>query len=121
MSNHYKSGDVVTGKISGIQPYGAFVALDEYTQGLVHISEIKHGFVRNIHEVLSVGEKVRVKVVTVEEDDKISLSMRALQNANEKKLNRRSAIIEEAMKNEGFNTLKDKLQQWIRQSEKDNQ
>ncbi len=45
MSNHYKSGDVVTGKISGIQPYGAFVALDEDTQGLVHISEIKHGFV----------------------------------------------------------------------------
>lgn len=46
----FKVGDVVSGKIAGIQSYGAFVALDNSTQGLVHISEITHGFVKDIHD-----------------------------------------------------------------------
>ena len=122
MSAQYKSGDIVTGKVNGIQPYGAFIALDENTQGLVHISEIKHGFVKNIHEVLKVGQEVTVKVVTIDED-KISLSIRALQK-NTPEYNQthgRSSIIEEALKNEGFNTLKGKLQQWIKQSDSEEQ
>ena len=40
MVKKYELGDVLTGKVTGIQPYGAFVALDDNTQGLVHISEI---------------------------------------------------------------------------------
>lgn len=46
----FKVGDVVSGKVAGIQSYGAFVALDNSTQGLVHISEITHGFVKDIHD-----------------------------------------------------------------------
>lgn len=124
MSTQYKNGDIVKGKVSGIQPYGAFIALDENTQGLVHISEIKHGFVRNIHEVLTIGQEVMVKIVTVDkEDNKISLSIRALEKSvsEQNHANRRASIIEEAMKNEGFDTLKDKLKQWILQSENEEQ
>ncbi len=58
MTTKYEPGTVLTGKVTGIQPYGAFVALDDQTQGLVHISEIKHGFVKDIHEFLSVGDEV---------------------------------------------------------------
>ena len=43
---------LLTGKVTGIQPYGAFVALDEQNQGLVHISEITHGFVKDINDHL---------------------------------------------------------------------
>ena len=46
----YELGDVLTGKVTGIQPYGAFVALDDNTQGLVHISEITYGFVKDVSE-----------------------------------------------------------------------
>ena len=48
----YKIGQVLQGTVTGIQPYGAFVALDEQTQGLIHVSEIQSGYTKNINEVL---------------------------------------------------------------------
>ena len=73
-----KLGEEFSGKVTGIQPYGAFVALDDETQGLVHISEITYGFVKDINEFLTVGEEVQVKVLEVDEAaGKISLSIRA--------------------------------------------
>lgn len=82
LAEKYEVGSVLTGKVTGIQPYGAFVALDEETQGLVHISEITHGYVKDVNEHLSVGDEVNVKVLSVDEDKgKISLSIRATQEA----------------------------------------
>lgn len=82
MAKKYEVGDVLTGKVTGIQPYGAFVALDEQTQGLVHISEITYGFVKDVGEFLKVGDEITVKVLEVDETSKkISLSIRILQEA----------------------------------------
>lgn len=78
----YEVGEVVTGKVTGIQPYGAFVALDDQTQGLVHISEITYGFVKDVSDYLKVGDEILVKILDVDENnEKISLSTRALQVA----------------------------------------
>ena len=60
MSKKYEVGDIVVGTVTGVQPYGAFIALDESTQGLVHISEITYGFVKNVADFLAVGDEVRV-------------------------------------------------------------
>ena len=80
MDPKYKVGDVVTGKVTGIQPYGAFVALDDETQGLVHISEITYGYVKDVHEFIKVGDEITVKILDVDEEQKkISLSIRVLQ------------------------------------------
>ncbi|MGQ0514436.1 S1 RNA-binding domain-containing protein, partial [Bacillus sp. D-CC] len=65
MSEQYTTGVVVTGKVTGIQDYGAFVALDAETQGLVHISEITNGYVKDIHDFLKVGDTVEVKVLSL--------------------------------------------------------
>ena len=123
MTTKYEIGEVLSGKVTGIQPYGAFVALDDETQGLVHISEIKHGFVKDINEFLTVGDEVKVKVLTVDEaKGKISLSIRATEEAPKqqeqpRKPRRQATVKLEEPSNEGFNTLKDKLQEWIDQSE----
>ena len=53
-----KIGDKLEGTITGIQPYGAFVELESGVTGLIHISEIRSGYVSNIHDILSIGEKV---------------------------------------------------------------
>ena len=53
MSGKFEVGSVVTGTVKGIQPYGAFVALDENTQGLVHISEVTHGYVDKLKDLIS--------------------------------------------------------------------
>lgn len=122
MTKKYEVGNVHSGKVTGVQPYGAFVALDEETQGLVHISEITYGYVKEVSEFLSVGQEVEVKVLEVnEEAGKISLSIRALQERppvlrkEDKPKKSLQARVDER-DSEGFNSLKDKLEDWIKQS-----
>ena len=75
-----KIGDIVDGYVTGIQPYGAFVSLDEETQGLIHVSEIQSGYTKNIQDVLKIGEKVQVQIIDIDEySQKISLSRRTLE------------------------------------------
>lgn len=121
MSNKYKVGDIVSGKVTGIQPYGAFVALDATTQGLVHISEITYGFVKSITDHLNVGDIVRVKILDIaDNDEKISLSLRALQA---KPIKRKEQLPRKSLQDRvdekdsvGFNSLKEKLGEWIEES-----
>ncbi|MEK4627534.1 MAG: S1 domain-containing post-transcriptional regulator GSP13 [Solibacillus sp.] len=122
MTKKIEVGDVLTGKVTGIQPYGAFVALDEHTQGLVHISEITYGFVKDVSEFLSVGEDIQVKVLDVDaEQKKISLSIRELQEAphsRKRDVQPRKSLQDrvDEVDADGFKILKDKLQDWIEQS-----
>ncbi len=125
MTEKFEVGSVVKGKITGIQPYGAFVALDENTQGLVHISEVTHGFVKDINEHVKVGDEVNVKILSIDEGaGKIGLSIRATEEAPEKPVQRTAkpkkrpaqAQSANAESPQGFNTLKDKLEEWIEQS-----
>ncbi|MED4016735.1 S1 domain-containing post-transcriptional regulator GSP13 [Sutcliffiella cohnii] len=129
MSDKIEVGTVLKGKVTGIQPYGVFVAINEETQGLVHISEITHGYVKDINEHLTKGEEVSVKVLSVDEGNgKISLSIKATEDAPKqapaapKKPKKRQATataIKTDDNSQGFNTLKDKLEEWIEQSKRE--
>lgn len=78
-------GNILQGKISGIAPFGAFVELEGGKTGLVHISEVSSTFVEDISKHLTVGQTVKVKVVTVDEKGKIGLSIkRAVEDAPQK-------------------------------------
>lgn len=122
MSEKFEEGQVVEGKVTGIQPYGAFVAIDDQVQGLVHISEVTHGFVKDINEHLSEGDEVQVKILSIDEaKNKYSLSIRATQEAPKRapKQNNRQQQASSASNEDqsGFNSLKDKLEDWIKQSD----
>lgn len=120
MTNKIQVGAVVTGKVTGIQPYGAFISLDEETQGLVHISEITHGYVKDINDHLKVGEEVKVKVLSIDEENgKMSLSIKATKEPKVEKRTKRSGSVKTVHTQEGFNTLKEKLQEWIEQSKRE--
>lgn len=118
MTSKFETGQVIQGKVTGIQPYGAFVALDDKTQGLVHISEVTHGYVKDINEHLTVGDEVSVKVLKIDEAaGKISLSIRATQEAPKTSQPRqRQQVVQTEEDSAGFNTLKGKLEEWIEQS-----
>ncbi|UQS83870.1 CvfD/Ygs/GSP13 family RNA-binding post-transcriptional regulator [Bombilactobacillus thymidiniphilus] len=77
-------GQVVSGEVSGIRSYGAFVKLDNSNkQGLIHISECKNGYVKDISQFLSLGQKVTVIILNKDEyTGEISLSLRALQKVS---------------------------------------
>ncbi|MGZ4032038.1 MAG: S1 RNA-binding domain-containing protein [Tumebacillaceae bacterium] len=74
-----QAGSVLEGKVTGIKSFGAFVELGEGQTGLVHISQVSHTFVNDINDVLKVGDTVQVKVLSVEEGGKISLSIKETQ------------------------------------------
>ncbi|MCU9612764.1 S1 domain-containing post-transcriptional regulator GSP13 [Caldibacillus lycopersici] len=124
MNDHVEVGSIIKGKVTGIQPYGAFISLDDDKQGLVHISEITNGYVKNINDFIKVGEEVSVKVLAIDEaDGKISLSIKAVEELErEKQLRLKREINKSKLEhlsdasNQGFNTLKAKLTEWIEQS-----
>lgn len=69
-------GAVVEGKITGFTAFGAFVDLEGGKKGMVHISEVASEYVKDIKDHLTVGQNVKVKVISIAEDGKISLSIR---------------------------------------------
>jgi len=69
-------GKIVEGTVTGITNFGAFIQLPEGKSGLVHISEISHDYVKKVSDYLNKGDKVKVKVLSVSDDNKISLSIR---------------------------------------------
>ncbi len=68
-------GEVFEGEVKRILPFGAFVELTPGKEGMVHVSEMAHGFVKDPYEVVKIGDKVRVIVKEVDEQGRINLSM----------------------------------------------
>ncbi len=69
-------GSKLQGKVTGITNFGAFVELPDGSTGLVHISEVADNYVKDINDHLKVGDQVEVKVINVEKDGKIGLSIK---------------------------------------------
>ena len=69
-------GKIYEGKVTGITKFGAFVELEPGTTGMVHISEVANTFVNEIKDHLTEGQSVKVKVLSVSEEGKISLSIK---------------------------------------------
>ena len=69
-------GQIVDGKVSGIKSFGAFVTLDDGNTGLVHISEVAGEYVDDISKYLKNGQSVKVYITAIDDNGKISLSLR---------------------------------------------
>ncbi len=77
-------GDFVEGKITGITKFGVFVDIGDNQTGMVHISEVARTFVSEIRDFVKEGETVRVKILSISDDGKISLSIkRAMEDEKE--------------------------------------
>ncbi|MBN1852452.1 MAG: S1 RNA-binding domain-containing protein [Pirellulales bacterium] len=86
VARKYPAGTTASGKISKIMDFGAFVKLEPGVEGLIHVSELAHGRVWRPSDVVSEGQEVDVKILSVDlETQRISLSLRALQAPPEKK------------------------------------
>lgn len=106
-----EAGTKVSGKVSGITNFGAFVDLESGETGLVHISEVSSEYVKDIHDVLTVGDMVNVKVLSVGDDGKISLSIRRYEDqpkpkrSNKPRDNQRSSKRQNHQKKQDFDAL----------------
>lgn len=83
-------GAIVEGKITGLTAFGAFVSLPGGKSGMVHISEVSNSFVKDIKDFLKEGQDVKVKVVGISEEGKISLSVKKAEDAPKKEFQRKA-------------------------------
>lgn len=114
----YKIGEVLEGRVTGIQSYGAFVSLDKHTQGLIHISEIQSGYTKSIHDILKIGETIKVQIIDIDEyTKKISLSKRTLEKSYTFGSSRhKKYYFTNKNKHFGFQTIQDEMAHWIHES-----
>lgn len=132
MSQTVEVGTILEGKVTAIKPFGAFVAINDSQQGLVHISQVAHTYVKEVSEHLSVGDAVKVKVLSIDPNTgKISLSIKeatekpATADAiGGKKERNRDRGPRQAGKNfsgqapkERFNSFEDQMKKWLKHSE----
>lgn len=78
LTRQVQVGEVFEGTVKRIEPYGAFIEILPNQDGLLHISEIAHERIREVTDVLKLGDKVTVKVIDIDAQDRIKLSRRAL-------------------------------------------
>lgn len=104
-----KEKDIIKVKITGIQKYGAFASLDDNYNGLIHISEISYGYVKDINDFVNIGDNIYAEVVKIDDDNKqIKLSIKDIDyKKNGVKLKRMAET------KRGFKPLQENLEPWI--------
>lgn len=105
----YEVGQVVSGKVSGIEKYGIFVLLENGLYGLIHISEVSDKFVKDIEKYAVIGDSIECEVIEYDSDNnRYKLSIKNIGGNKNKK--RKEKIVETPS---GFTTLQEKLDEWI--------
>jgi len=74
----YEVGEIVEGEIVRIMEFGAILKFSPNTDGMIHVSELKDGFVKNVEDVLKIGDKIKAKIIKIE-NGKIGLSLKGVQ------------------------------------------
>jgi predicted RNA-binding protein with RPS1 domain len=113
-------GSIIEGKVTAIKPFGMFVAVTETEQGLVHISQVANGYVKDINDHFSVGDTVKVKVLSIDDAGKISLSVRAALPAperNEREERRGGGGRGDRGPKRDNSSFEEKLRKWLKHSE----
>lgn len=112
-----KVGDIVEGTIISIKDFGAIMIFSDGRKGLLHISEVANVFIRNIRKYLKVGKTYQVKVLSIEDDGFLKISMSKItqeeKEAHNSQVCKKTFIDEECI---DFSTLKKKIPQWIKQA-----
>ena len=112
MSN-YKIGNIVKGKVTGVENYGIFLLVDDNVTGLIHISEISDNFVKDVNDYAKVGDVLEAEVIEYDEDNKkLKLSLKSMFPSKGKK----EGIIETKS---GFTKLGNELNNWIEKKEQE--
>lgn len=114
---HYMVGKVVEGVVTGIKPYGAFVSIDARHTGLIHISEMSERFVRDVHTYVKIDERVKVKILDIDDDGiHFRLSLKAVE-ANKARFMRKRRITHDIPEMKiGFTSLQERLPQWVEEA-----
>ena len=104
--NKYKVGEVIKGKVTGIEDYGFFIFTEDGYNGLVHISEITDIYVKNVADYVNIDDEIFVRVLEIDEENKkLKLSI--------KNFNYKLGQLNGSINSNGFKPLLKELPGWI--------
>ena len=110
----YKVGEIIEGTIINIRDFGAIMIFNDGKKGLLHISEVANVFIRNIHKYLKIGKTYQVKIIGIEDDGFLKLSMSKITDEEKEEYHKngvkRIKIDPEFV---DYSALKEKLEEWI--------
>lgn len=110
-------GKIVEGKVTGITNFGAFVELEGGKTGLVHISEVALTFVKEIGDYIKEGDTVRVKILSIDEKGKISLSIKKALEDERRRQSKIPAQVSFGTEKSSDMSFEDKMKQFMQDSE----
>ena len=111
----YEIGEIVEGTIVSIRDFGAIMLFSDGKKGLLHISQVANVFIRNIHKYLRIGKTYQVKVIGIEEDGFLKLSMSQI-SEEEKEEYHKNGVKRVKIDSEfiDYSVFKEKLPEWIK-------
>ncbi len=110
-----KINDIIEVTVTGIQKYGAFVLINNKYDGLIHISEISSGYVKNINDYVKIKDRIYAQVVDIDkENNKYKLSIKNIDYRNNGEI-----INSGNYYTNGFEPLKEHLDLWINEKIKE--
>lgn len=111
-------GKIVEGKVTGITNFGAFVHLSNGKTGLVHISEVALAYVKDINDHLKVSDVVKVKVISVDEKGKVSLSIKkAIEEQKKNEASRPAEVEFSSIKSSTDLSFEEKMKMFMQDSD----
>jgi len=111
----HEVGELIVGKVTGVKPYALFLTFEDGSQGLLHISEISDGFIRDIEKYGTFGDEIRVKILSIDKNNGfLRLSYKQVDeadryNTHDNTKRNTPLSVDEA----DFTPLKEKLPEWI--------
>ena len=109
----YQVGQLIIGKVYNVKPYALFMSFEDGVTGLLHISEISDSFVRDIEKYGSIGDEIKVKILSIDKENgflRVSYKQVPPEEAYSSHVNQRRLP---TVTEEEFQPLKDKLDGWI--------
>ena len=112
----YQVGQLVVGKVYNVKPYALFMSFEDGATGLLHISEISDSFVRDIEKYGSVGDEIKVKILSIDKENgflRVSYKQVPTEEMFSSHTNQRRAPI---TSDDEFKPLQEKLDSWIKEA-----
>ena len=112
---NYQVGDLIIGKVTSVKPYALFLLFDGGAKGLLHISELSDAYIRDIEKYGSVGDEMKVKILSIDQTNgflRVSFKKVPSEEQYTTHVNEQRIYLNEEEKD--FSVLEEKLPTWIK-------
>ena len=110
----YEVGQTLIGTVTNVKPYALFMEFDDGVSGLLHISEISDSFIRDIEKYGSVGDQIKVMIVSIDENNGfLRVSLKKVPQSEAFSTHNNGARKAPEKKDDDFKSLEERLPEWI--------